>query len=127
MRTEEAYIGVPTITFEFPDLPASRRPEANSQSPAPRSRSLILATALACLLMPLGVVAQQSPSAVDTVRAGAHYDAGRVFVATESSDCWHFAYGGGVWFGPIDREHTVHLLIAQGESLRFSAGIGVPY
>lgn len=56
-----------------------------------------------------------------------HADAGRVFLAGDDDDRWHTAYGGGLWFGPLDREFTAHLLLSQGERLTLVAGLGVPF
>jgi len=42
-------------------------------------------------------------------------DAGRVFLAGESSDKWHAAAGGGVSIAYLDREYTLSLAVASGE------------
>jgi hypothetical protein len=42
-------------------------------------------------------------------------DGGRVFLQGESSDRWHTAYGGGVWFSWLDRAYSISLAIAKGE------------
>jgi outer membrane protein assembly factor BamA len=42
-------------------------------------------------------------------------DAGRVFLKGESSDRWHTAYGGGVWFSWLDRAYSISLALAKGE------------
>lgn len=42
-------------------------------------------------------------------------DAGRVWVAGESSDRWHTAFGGGLWFAYLDRRNTVSVAAAHGE------------
>jgi hypothetical protein len=42
-------------------------------------------------------------------------DAGRVFLAGESSDTWHAAAGGGVWLSYLERAYTLSLAIAQSE------------
>lgn len=53
-------------------------------------------------------------------------DIGRVFLDGESSDTWHGAYGGGLWFGFLGRGNTVSVSWAQSEergSLYFQAGM----
>ncbi len=40
-------------------------------------------------------------------------DVGRVFLDGESSDAWHGAYGGGLWFGFLGRANTVSIAWAQ--------------
>jgi hypothetical protein len=42
-------------------------------------------------------------------------DVGRVYLDGESSDRWHGAAGGGIWFAFIDRANTVSLALARGE------------
>ena len=42
-------------------------------------------------------------------------DAGRVFVAGESSDTWHAAGGGGVWLSYLEHAYTLSLAIAKSE------------
>ena len=42
-------------------------------------------------------------------------DAGRVFVAGESSDKWHAAGGGGVWLSYLEHAYTLSLAIAKSE------------
>jgi hypothetical protein len=42
-------------------------------------------------------------------------DAGRVFLAGESSDTWHAAAGGGVWLSYLERAYTLSLAIAKSE------------
>jgi hypothetical protein len=42
-------------------------------------------------------------------------DAGRVFLAGESSDTWHAAAGGGVWLSYLERAYTLSLAVARGE------------
>jgi hypothetical protein len=54
-------------------------------------------------------------------------DAGRVFLAGESSDRWHAAGGGGVSIAYLDREFTLSLAVASGEertALYVQAGYG---
>jgi outer membrane protein assembly factor BamA len=54
-------------------------------------------------------------------------DVGRVFLAGESSDRWHAAGGGGVWFAFLDRAFTFSLAVAKGEErtgLYLQAGFG---
>jgi hypothetical protein len=54
-------------------------------------------------------------------------DAGRVFLAGESSDRWHAAAGGGVSIAYLDREYTLSLAVASGEertALYVQAGYG---
>ena len=42
-------------------------------------------------------------------------DAGRVWLQGESSDKWHHAFGGGLWFAPLARANTMNVAIARGE------------
>jgi hypothetical protein len=54
-------------------------------------------------------------------------DAGRVFLKGESSDRWHKAYGGGVWFSWLDRAYSISLAVAKGEErtgFYFQGGFG---
>jgi hypothetical protein len=54
-------------------------------------------------------------------------DGGRVFLKGESSDTWHTAFGGGVWFGFLTRANTVSVAVAASEErtrLYFQAGFG---
>ncbi len=41
-------------------------------------------------------------------------DAGRVFLAGETSDTWHAAGGGGLWVSYLERAYTLSLAIAKG-------------
>jgi hemolysin activation/secretion protein len=40
-------------------------------------------------------------------------DVGRVFLEGESSDVWHAAAGGGIWFAFLDRANTVSVALAR--------------
>lgn len=42
-------------------------------------------------------------------------DIGRVYLDGESSDRWHGAEGGGVWFSFLGRANTLSLAVARGE------------
>ena len=42
-------------------------------------------------------------------------DVGRVFVEGESSDRWHKAGGGGIWFAVLNPGTSVTLALASGE------------
>jgi hypothetical protein len=42
-------------------------------------------------------------------------DAGRVFVDGETSDLWHTAWGGGVWFAFLNPSNTMRLGLATSE------------
>jgi hypothetical protein len=42
-------------------------------------------------------------------------DAGRVWLAGESSDTWHHGFGGGLWFAPLARNNTVSAVVARSE------------
>jgi hypothetical protein len=42
-------------------------------------------------------------------------DAGRVFLAGESSDTWHTAVGGGVWLSYLERAYTLSLAVAKSD------------
>ena len=49
------------------------------------------------------------------------------FFAGESSDRWHSAGGGGVWFSFVDRAFTLSMAVAKGAErtgLYFQAGFG---
>ena len=50
------------------------------------------------------------PTEVGMVAFG---DAGRVFVDGRSPGGWHTALGGGLWFAPVARAHTVAMTIAR--------------
>ncbi|MEX2583868.1 MAG: BamA/TamA family outer membrane protein [Gemmatimonadota bacterium] len=54
-------------------------------------------------------------------------DAGRVFVSGEDSRTLHSAFGGGLWFGLIDRRLTGYALFTVGERQELKAGLGVPF
>lgn len=41
-------------------------------------------------------------------------DAGRVYADGETSDRWHTAVGGGIWFAPLMRSNTVSLSVVRG-------------
>ena len=45
-------------------------------------------------------------------------DVGRVFLEGETSDRWHRAVGGGIWFAFIDRASTVSIAMAQSPENR---------
>jgi hypothetical protein len=45
-------------------------------------------------------------------------DAGRVYVSGETSDRWHAAGGGGVWFSLLQRALTFSVALAHGERTR---------
>lgn len=54
-------------------------------------------------------------------------DAGRVFLAGESSDEWHTGYGGGLWFSFLSQENGFALAAAkskEGTRFYFRAGLG---
>lgn len=55
-------------------------------------------------------------------------DTGRVFFEGETSDVWHDAWGGGLWFAPVGREATVHVSVARsaGRSALY-VGMGFAY
>ena len=42
-------------------------------------------------------------------------DAGRVWLQGESSDTWHDAFGGGLWFAPLARANAITVAIARGD------------
>jgi len=55
-------------------------------------------------------------------------DVGRVFVAGESSDTWHTAYGGGVWMAVLDPANVVSLAVTRGaEFTGVYVGLGFAY
>lgn len=54
-------------------------------------------------------------------------DVGRVWTDGESSDTWHTAVGGGVWFSVLDRSNTVTALYAHGEEHRIYLQLGFPF
>jgi hypothetical protein len=50
-----------------------------------------------------------------------------VFLAGESSDTWHTAFGGGVWLGFLGRANTVSAALASSRErtrLYLQAGFG---
>jgi hypothetical protein len=50
-----------------------------------------------------------------------------VFLAGESSDEWHTAFGGGLWLGFLSRANTVSAAIAASQErtrLYIQAGFG---
>jgi hypothetical protein len=54
-------------------------------------------------------------------------DVGRVFLDGESSDEWHTAFGGGVWFAFLNRGHALSLAAASSEErtgIYVQAGFG---
>ena len=42
-------------------------------------------------------------------------DVGRVYLEGESSDVWHGAAGGGVWFSFLDRANTMSVAVAKSD------------
>lgn len=42
-------------------------------------------------------------------------DAGRVWVAGETSSTWHHGFGGGLWFAPLAAGNTVSAVVARSE------------
>jgi hypothetical protein len=42
-------------------------------------------------------------------------DAGRVWFEGQSSDKWHHAFGGGLWFAPLTRANAVTVALARSE------------
>jgi hypothetical protein len=44
------------------------------------------------------------------------FDAGRVFLEGESSDRWHSAVGGGLWFSVVEPKYLVTLAAARSEA-----------
>jgi hemolysin activation/secretion protein len=42
-------------------------------------------------------------------------DVGRVYLDGESSDRWHGAGGGGIWFAFLDRAYTISMALSHGE------------
>lgn len=55
------------------------------------------------------------------------YDQGRVWLDGETSDTWHNAYGGGIYFAPLSRDYTFRFDVAWSdeESLFFQFGMGL--
>jgi hypothetical protein len=54
-------------------------------------------------------------------------DAGRVYVSGETSDRWHTAGGGGVWFSLLQRALTFSVAVAHGERTHFYFQGGFAY
>lgn len=55
-------------------------------------------------------------------------DTGRVFARGDSSDAWHGAWGGGLWFAPLNRDATAHVSLARsGELTRIHIGTGFAF
>jgi hypothetical protein len=42
-------------------------------------------------------------------------DVGRVWLTGESSNTWHTAFGGGLWFAYLNRSNTVSVALAHGD------------
>jgi hypothetical protein len=42
-------------------------------------------------------------------------DVGRVWLHGESSDKWHTAFGGGLWFAYLNRRNTISVALANAE------------
>lgn len=42
-------------------------------------------------------------------------DFGRVYLDGETSDEWHKAFGGGIWFAFLDRKYTISVAVAQSD------------
>jgi hypothetical protein len=42
-------------------------------------------------------------------------DVGRVYLDGETSDEWHKAFGGGIWFAFLERKFLVSVAIAQSD------------
>jgi hypothetical protein len=54
-------------------------------------------------------------------------DVGRVFMAAERSRRWHHSFGGGLWFGFLERSRAVHVLYARGERHSLHLGTGLTF
>jgi len=55
-------------------------------------------------------------------------DAGRVYLSGETSDRWHAAAGGGLWFSFLSRANTLSVAAAHSvEGTRFYARAGLPF
>lgn len=54
-------------------------------------------------------------------------DAGRVYLSGESSNRWHTATGGGLWFRVLEQPYAANLLYARGEDHRFYLSLGLPF
>lgn len=54
-------------------------------------------------------------------------DAGRVYVDGESPGGWHTGFGGGLWFGILDRTRTFSVVAAHGEETAFYVTMGMPF
>jgi hypothetical protein len=54
-------------------------------------------------------------------------DVGRVWLAGESSNTWHTAFGGGLWFAPFNSPIGVNAAVARGDgrtALYLGTGFG---
>jgi outer membrane protein assembly factor BamA len=54
-------------------------------------------------------------------------DAGRIWLAGESSNTWHTAFGGGLWFAPLNSPIAVSAAVARGDGrtvLYLGSGFG---
>jgi hemolysin activation/secretion protein len=54
-------------------------------------------------------------------------DAGRVYLSGESSNRWHTAAGGGLWFRVLEQPYAASVLYARGEESRFYLNLGLPF
>lgn len=45
----------------------------------------------------------------------AFLDTGRIFLRNETSDKWHYGYGGGIWIAPLVRQLTMSFALGQSE------------
>jgi hypothetical protein len=74
--------------------------------------------------VPLGPVKLIVPGRIGVLGLA---DAGRVFLEGETSDVWHGAVGGGVWFEWLGGAKVFSLAVAQGSertTLTFRTGLG---
>jgi hypothetical protein len=42
-------------------------------------------------------------------------DVGRVYLDGETSDEWHSAFGGGLWFAYLNRRNTLSVAVANSD------------
>ena len=77
------------------------------------------------LRLPVGTFSFLLPTKFGVFGLG---DAGRVYVSGETSDRWHAAAGGGLWFSFLNPVNTLSVAAAQSvEGTRFTARIGFAF
>ena len=60
-------------------------------------------------------LSSEAVSVVSSDRVFGLADVGRVYLEGESSDRWHGAAGGGIWFAFLSRANTISAALSHGE------------